>query len=126
MTEAKADQKIETELDKIWPEWRGVPGSVGQVKIRLVARDKVFDYSLDNVGQRLSLVKQAVHKAHGDNAGLCVSLRRLSPHRNLTRLICLASSTNSNGDVNWQLHRPSFVSISPRTKQKIVKRWKRY
>ena len=79
MTEAEADQKIEAELDKVWPEWRGVPGSVGQVKIRLIPRDDVFDYSLDNVGQRLSLVKQAVDKALGDNAGLCVSLRRVEP-----------------------------------------------
>ncbi len=73
MTEAEADQKIEAELDKVWPGWLGVPGSVGQVTIRLIPRDDVFDYSLDNVGQWLSIVKQAVDKAVGNNAGLCVS-----------------------------------------------------
>jgi len=72
LTAAEAHQKIDAELDKVWPEWRGVPGSIGQIVLRLEQRGEKFDYSLINVGARLSIVKHAIDKALGDHAGICV------------------------------------------------------
>jgi len=72
MTEAQAHQKIDAELDRVWPEWHGVPGSIGQMGLRLEQRGEKFDYFLINVGARLSLVKHAIGKALGDQAGICL------------------------------------------------------
>lgn len=72
MREAEAHQKINAELDIVWPEWRGVPGSIGPLGLSLEQRGEKFDYFLMNVGARLSMVKQAIDKALGYRAGICL------------------------------------------------------
>ena len=70
MTEAEADERVEAELDRVWPDWRGDPGTTSEVGLRLIRRHDEFDYNLVNVPvERLADVIIAIHRALGAHAG---------------------------------------------------------